>query len=534
MPETNEAPKEEIKSKNISEIFRDAFKELGETFAAFVKAPRALWGVNVPYVIEGLVYFGILTVLGKFCSENVGLSDLQAGWVYSFVTGGITLAMVVLGGYSDKIGVRASLILAFMSMVIGRVLVALSNTIPFANGFLSPMFFVLILGLFLIVVGYGLYQPAAYAGVKRYTTPKTAPIAYGAIYGLMNLGAFFSGFISPLVRHDMSKTFPPNGLAAVFWVYVFLTAISLILTVVLITKSADKKAYEASLKASNKDVEEEANKPKPEKKHINNFPLIVYMVLTLLFFVLFILSLDSSNYLKVTETVKFSFLILGIAFFIISVYEFLRYRPEHPFRDKRFVFFIFILIPVQTLFAHNWLTIPYYLDRAFAGTTVSSYFEFFSNINPVLIFILAPLVAGLTAKADVYKMMIYGTFVMALPTFLLAIGPNVYLFLTYVLIAAIGEAMWQPRFLQWIAEIAPEGKVGAYMGIGQLPWFLTKLITGLYSGYFIATYVPEPSLGLPERSQIMWLIYAFIAIISPIALLLAKKWMVKGFKIKAA
>lgn len=529
-----EEQKEEIKSKNLSEIFRGAFKELGETFVAFVKAPRALWGVNVPYVIEGLVYFGILTVLGKFCSENVKLSDLQAGWVYSFVTGGITLAMVVLGGYSDKIGVRMSLILAFLSMVAGRILVALSNTIPFATGFLSPMFFVLILGLFMIVIGYGLYQPAVYAGVKRYTTPQTASIAYGAIYGLMNLGAFFSGFISPLVRHDMDRTFPPNGLAAVFWVYVFLTVVSLILTIVLITKSADKKAYEASLKAANKDIEAEANKPKPERKHINNFPLVISVVLTLAFFVTFILSLESSKAIEVTETIKFLFLILGIVGFIFSVYEFLRHRPEHPFRDKRFVFFIFILIPVQTLFAHNWLTIPYYLDRAFAGTTVSSYFELFSNINPVLIFILAPLVAGLTAKADVYRMMIYGTFVMAIPTFLLAIGPNVYLFLTYVLIAAIGEAMWQPRFLQWIAEIAPEGKTGAYMGIGQLPWFLTKLITGLYSGYFIATYVPQTELGLPERSQIMWLIYAFIAVISPIALLLAKNWMVKGFKIKSA
>ena len=37
------------------------------------------------------------------------LTDIQSGWVYSFVTGGITLAMVVLGGYSDKIGVRMSL-----------------------------------------------------------------------------------------------------------------------------------------------------------------------------------------------------------------------------------------------------------------------------------------------------------------------------------------------------------------------------------------------------------------------------------------
>jgi MFS family permease len=129
--------------------------------------------------------------------------------------------------------------------------------------------------------------------------------------------------------------------------------------------------------------------------------------------------------------------------------------------------------------------------------------------------------------------MILGTFVMAVPTFLLAFGPSTILFLIYVLLMTIGEAMWQPRFLQWIAEIAPEGKTGAYMGIGQMPWFLTKLITSSYSGYFIANYIPQPETGLPMRTREMWLIYAFIAMISPIALVLARKWMMAGMKDKA-
>ena len=147
----------------------------------------------------------------------------------------------------------------------------------------------------------------------------------------------------------------------------------------------------------------------------------------------------------------------------------------------------------KNLFAHNWLTIPYYLDRAFAGTAISRYFEVFSNINPVLIFVLSPVIAALTARSNVYKMMIAGTFVMAIPTFLLALGPNVYLFLVYVLMTSVGEAMWQPRFLQWVAEIAPEGKTGAYMGIGQFPWFLTKMITSMYSGYMISGIAPSPA-----------------------------------------
>ena len=95
---------------------------------------------------------------------------------------------------------------------------------------------------------------------------------------------------------------------------------------------------------------------------------------------------------------------------------------------------------------------------------------------------------------------------------------------------SIGESMWQPRFLQWIAEIAPEGKTGLYMGIGQFPWFLTKMLTGLYSGAFVARYLPRPDTGMPIESGKLWLIYAFIAMVTPIALILARKWMLTGMR----
>jgi dipeptide/tripeptide permease len=96
----------------------------------------------------------------------------------------------------------------------------------------------------------------------------------------------------------------------------------------------------------------------------------------------------------------------------------------------------------------------------------------------------------------------------------------------------IGEAMWQPRFLQWVAEIAPKGMTGIYMGIGQFPWFLTKMLTGLYSGWFLMHYCPAGTLPQNMNTQFMWFIYGLIAIISPIGLLLARSWMVKGFKTK--
>jgi len=117
--------------------------------------------------------------------------------------------------------------------------------------------------------------------------------------------------------------------------------------------------------------------------------------------------------------------------------------------------------------------------------------------------------------------------VMASPTFILALGPRFDTLMAYLVIMSIGEAMWQPRFLQWVAEIAPKNMTGIYMGIGQFPWFLTKVVTAMYSGWFLMNYCPAEG---PQNTETMWLIYGFIALVSPVGLLFARGWMRKGFK----
>ena len=105
-------------------------------------------------------------------------------------------------------------------------------------------------------------------------------------------------------------------------------------------------------------------------------------------------------------------------------------------------------------------------------------------------------------------MMIWGTFVMAAPAFLLAIGPYWWTLYLYLILMTVGEAMWSPRFLQYAAEIAPEGRTGEYMGVAQLPWFLTKvLVPLLYSGHMMDRYCPAPETGRAVHTEPMWLIF---------------------------
>ncbi|MFM2247215.1 MAG: hypothetical protein RL071_3289 [Pseudomonadota bacterium] len=194
---------------------------------------------------------------------------------------------------------------------------------------------------------------------------------------------------------------------------------------------------------------------------------------------------------------------------------------EHPLLDLRFLYFIFILVGVRTLFAHQWLTMPDYVTRAFPEE-VGARFEWISGLNPLVIVIGTPLVAALTRRVPVLTMMILGTGVSALATLLLVPGPQLGMLLAYVVIFSIGEALWSSRFLEYVAELAPAEKVGVYMGLANVPWFLAKFTTGLYSGAMIAEFVPK---GGPERSGTMWLAYTAIALSSPVGLLLARRWL---------
>ncbi len=451
----------DISPLKLGPTLRGALKEVAQPFRDFARSSKVLqWGINIPYLLEGMVYFGILTLLTKFLSENVHIGDVKSGWVVAGLTGGITGSMFLLGEVSDRWGLRRALSFSLVLMVLGRVLLALGETLHLRPGLFGPLFNLNVFSLLFIVVGYGAYQPAIYAGVKRFTNEKTAAMGYAVIYAMMNLGGFVSGLLSPPVRRLSEHAFPPNGVTGVFWLYAGMTLVTLTMTRLFIPAERLKVVKGPSQPAQ--------DRPK-----------------------------------------------------ILSA----RWLREHPLCDPKFSFFIFVLIPVQTLFAHNWLTLPLYIERAFTATPwVSGNFEFFSNINALLIFVLTPLVAALSSRADVYKMMIIGTAVMASPTFLLALGPKPVFLLAYILIMSVGEALWQPRFYQYVAEIAPEGKTGMYMGVAQFPWFMTKLLTGLYSGWFLKHFCPAEG---QKDTHTMWMIYAAIASMSTIGLVLAKGWIGK-------
>jgi MFS family permease len=435
-------------------------------------APRALWAVYLSTLLEGFVYFGMLIYLAMYFNEYAGLSDLRAGWMVGTLTSGITLSMLFFGGSTDRWGLRRAILLSLALMLLGRVLLALAPRLGLAGGgLLTPFVALAMAGILLVVLGYGIYVPAGYAAVRQFTTPASAGMGFAMLYGVMNLGAWLPTFMSPLRQRYQIR--------GAFAFYAAATLAGLAATAVLLSRKAVAAASAGAGPA------EAAETPVAREAPAG-------------------LASGLGHWLR-----------------------------NHPLADLKFACFIFCLVPVQTLFAYNWLVLPQYVNRAFAGTWVGARFEAATSLNSLLIFLLCPVVAALTSRTRVYSMMILGTALMAAPTFFLALGPTVPGLFAFIVVMTVGEAIWQPRFLQYAAEIAPEGRTGAYMGVAQFPWFLTKMFVPMYSGAALARWCPDPARG-PVNTTPMWLIFGAVAMLSSVLLVLAKGWLGRDFETSGA
>lgn len=458
-------------------------RELADSFRALKSAPRGFWYSNYAYWLDGISYFGMLTLLTMFFHDFAGISDETGHRMVSVYAGLISGSMLVFGPVADKLGVRRSLIISVILYIIGRAF------LPLAPNLLAPgstaIVVACVVALVVAAIGNGFMQPACYAGVKKFTDEKTAAMGYGLLYAGMNLGIVVIGLLSPRIRTGLRINglvdFDGFGITGVFWFCVAVNVLMLLGAIFVF-----KPGLERQGDATTRPRESDGGAGKPAGG-------------------------SSTSVGPVTAVVN--------------------WFKGSPMHNGKFMFFIFILLPVQTLFAYQWMVMPQYVTRAYSEAVANNMESIVNVTNPLIIVIGVPIITALTRRVAVYKMMIVGSLVSAVPTFFFVIGPNFYLLMSYMVLFSVGEALWQPRFLQYAAELAPEGKTGAYVAYANIPWFMIKFMAGWYTGYMMERYCPaEGALN----TETMWLIYGCIAILSPIGLLIARNWVQRGLEIRSA
>ena len=161
--------------RSLADALRSSGKEIVQPFIDLVHVSRALWAINLSYMLEGITYFGVLGLMAIFFNQYIGLDDIQADVMVAIQSAGITLAMLLLGATVDFVGPRKALLLSLALMSVGRVLLAVSPGVDAARGMWTMAHVAALGGIFWIVLGYGMYQPAAYAAKSaRGRSPATA------------------------------------------------------------------------------------------------------------------------------------------------------------------------------------------------------------------------------------------------------------------------------------------------------------------------------------------------------------------------
>ncbi len=465
-------------------------------------AVRELWLIFGTKILTITAYALVGTsTLGLWLSSDLHLSDQSAGLVIASWSSALTIFTVMVGSLVDAIGIRKSLLAGFGLCVFAR----------FTMSFFSAQWIALPLGLLPLALGEALQTPVMVAAVRRFSTTKQRSIAFSIYYSMMNVGFAIAGWTFDRVRAGLGEyghyRVPYVGIQISTYQTIILLGLLFTIPNLLITYFGMRAGVEAT---------DEGVKITPEEPKYPGVPFLRAFILS------------CRDALKDWGRI-FTSLWAEPVFY-------------------RFLAFFGLVVFVKLILYHMYYTFPKFGIRELGeGAPIG---HIFGLLNAVIVVILAPVVGALTQKLTAYKAVVIGTTITAVSVFFMAVppawfqgladgwvgelighrwlgvpGPVHPLYVAIVLcvvLYSIGESFYSPRLYEYPAAIAPKGKEGSYMALSMLPYFVAKFFVGAISGFLLARFCPAEG---PRNSQMIWLIVGCMALISPVGLVLARRYI---------
>lgn len=448
-------------------------------FKVLKSVGKDFWYVNAIQFFDGLAYFSMITVITLYLTNNGGFSDFDSGkWVSIYMLYVIAFVFAI-GSICDVIGIKKSLYIGVGFLLLARAGLAFA---PVGLEGASETFAIKA-SIILLSLGTAFMGPVTQTALRRFTSKTNRATGFNVYYLLMNIGAMVTNFF--LVDFFRNTMGPVEGNV---WI-MNMGFLATIVVLFLAWKINENYYAEPSERL--------------EKKE-GRRPLAI----------------------------------------------FLEVWREKPF--QKLVLFLLLTIGVRLVFTHQSLVMPKYYTRVL--------YEDFdlggaNSINPAIIVIGLIAVIPIINKYSTMKLMLLGMsisavslLVMCLPIHWLLGLPFVhtltdaYFFavVTQIMIFAVGELIFMPRFTEYIASVAPKDKVASYMSLAALPMFIAKPINGFVSGILISIFcydgirakIDTGNVSYMDSPEFMWMIYAVLAILSPLAVIWTKRLLVDSSSIR--
>jgi MFS family permease len=442
-------------------------------FKVLKSASRDFWLANAIQFFDGLAYFSMITVLSLYLTVNCGFNDVDSGAWVGIYTLYITAFVFAVGSICDVIGIRKSYFFGIALLAVARLgLGVVPIFLQGANLQLATKAMLIVLSL-----GTAFMSPVTMTSLRRYTSKAIRPTGFNVYYLLMNVSAIIAGAV---VIDGFRKFFGEvRGNLAIFD-FGFVMSLAALVCAALLRE--DNYAEESERSSGGNAARR---------------PLTIFM--------------------EVWKESAFQKLLL----------------------------FLVLTIGVRLVFTHQFLVMPKYYTRV-----LTSDFELglANSINPFIIVVGLILLIPVINRFPTVKLIIIGMAISAFSLVFMAVPlkwimalpfihniRQAYLFIivAQILVFALGELIFNPRFTEYIASVSPPDKVSSYMALSALPAFISKPINGFVSGILISRYcydgirpkIETGNITYPESPEFMWLIYLALAVMSPIAVIALRNFI---------
>ncbi len=453
-------------------------------FGVLKDCGKNFWYTNIIQFLEGLGYFSMIHILTLYLIRYCGFSDADSAFWVSMYTLFISMFVLAVGSICDIIGLKRTYTIGFAILIGGRLLLGFGSDIGTTFNMAQTNYsYITMAGIVLMSFGTAFMSPCIQTSIRRFTTLRSRATGFNFYYLFMNIGAIVASVV--IVHWLLGSYGETEGTYLIVNVGTAFYAIAYIFT-----RLINENFYA---------VPEERMKPE---------------------------QVERRRPLKLIAEVM----------------------REKPF--QRLVIFLILTLGVRLVFTIQFLVMPQYYTR-----TVGDDFDLgmMNGINPIIIVIGLITIIPVLNRFSTVNLMIYGMSISACSLIFMAIPPQWYFvipgidtlpqayfvaILLQIVVFAIGEVLFSPRFSEYIARVAPKDKVATYMSLAALPMFIAKPVNGVIGGllvsYFcyegIAAKMDTGHIGYWESPEIMWFIYLMMAIISPIAIIMTKRMFVSADK----
>ena len=119
-----------------------------------------------------------------------------------------------------------------------------------------------------------------------------------------------------------------------------------------------------------------------------------------------------------------------------------------------------------------------------------AHFGYMMAGHQLVLIIATPTLTFLLFYFTPYSLLLIGSLISTSSVLVFLFGSNYYTIAIFVMIISLGEAIYSPRLVDYTLSVAPKGKEAVYIGIANVPNFLSLLITGISSGILLYTVCP--------------------------------------------